>query len=149
VYPESVSEPSGRNLPIYSACANGSLETVVFLYDLYPEALQIQIEKESNIMNRTVCSARDAEAKVDFLIQNCPESVEGRDRHLNTPLHCACDVSPPNISIIKKLFKAYPEAIHVRNAKGSLPLHSACQTHKWCGEHLKLVKFLVSNFPTV
>ena len=85
--------------------------------------------------------------KVCFLLQKSPDSVKEKDSHSgNLPLHDACKAFHADLSVVKILFKAYPEAIHTRNDDGLLPLHCACSG--WGrGSAMKIIRFLAAQLP--
>mmetsp|Transcript_15285 Transcript_15285/g.34435 ORF Transcript_15285/g.34435 Transcript_15285/m.34435 type:complete len:761 (-) Transcript_15285:22-2304(-) len=134
----------GRSL-LASACQNGGIDTVKYLFKYTASQdeplLHISLESDQD---------RDVNAKVDFVLENAPQSIERKDRSSNLPLHAACSSLRPDFTLIKRIFNLYPEAVAARNDEGRLPLHEFLSRDLFANDadtFLEIVKFLVTQFP--
>jgi len=147
-FPASVRQAchSGR-LPFQFAVLNGSIEVVEYLYEQYPEALELG---KKGLLHGVVKQERNINEKIRFLLARVPDLVNEKDWLGNLPLHCACSAYQPNLDIIKLLFEAYPEAIHTKNTAGLLPLHCLCgvsSIDELGKQEIDHINFLVAQLP--
>ena len=85
----------------------------------------------------------DVQSSIENLTTNYPYLLEDEyDGRL--PLHDAVAMAP--LSVVKMLYKAFPQAIRERNAFGLLPLHIACFSESPDTE--ATIRFLVRKHPT-
>eukprot|EP00956_Cyclotella_meneghiniana_P032622 scaffold90390_cov50-Cyclotella_meneghiniana.AAC.3 len=156
---------SRGRLPFHHACSKGNVETAKYLYHLYPDSINIQDEghmgmprfyplqsliygmmmarsrfiRESR-RNRNVSrsDARNEERYVElarFLVQYDQGAVSSRSWDVGggVTLHFVCSLRIE--ALVKLLFDAYPEAIHVRDRDGRTPLDRANRNVRSYFEH--------------
>ena len=133
-YPEAVEEVDGRGLPLHHACEDGRLETVEYLFGLYPESLNIRddwgrlpIHCTARRLGNTVENAAEI---IKFLLRHDPECLSkpvvftnqyGIHNNGDLPLHIVCSFSNKDNST-ELLYDLYPEAILIRNERRQLPI---------------------------
>jgi len=129
-YPELVKRLNGDGeLPFHLACDHGRLETVEYLFGLYPESLHIRDNREElrgrnqellAFLSTQLNYARQAQ-EVNFM-----RTV---DRAGSLPLHKAVRDNAP-LGSVKLLVKGNPDAVNVPNGSGMCPLDIAIQYSK-------------------
>ena len=128
-WPESVKATDAYDfLPIHCACGfGGQLETVKILLEMYPESIALRNGQEFlPIHDAAGRSGKRGAKTIEFLLLNDPklasEPVESglKENQGCLPLHLASDVTS-----VKVLFDAYPEALFKETERGDLPLDFA------------------------
>ena len=135
-YPESVKMGGVVNcLPIHNACYKGRLETVEYLFGLYPESLHIRISTSGYlpIHKAAYSSGEDAAGIIKFILRQDPEClskpiVSGhvqrggtQENNYGLPLHIVCS-HRDDFNMTELLYDLYPEAILIRNGDQQLPI---------------------------
>ncbi|KAL7545679.1 hypothetical protein ACHAWF_009027 [Thalassiosira exigua] len=156
-YPESVTAMARQGTAFHSACRNGGIDTVAYLFEQNPEAINSAAHPALHI---PLGFNRDVEAKVQFLLERDPQSTKAKDPSTgDLPLHTACSEFSWDLSMIKRLFNLYPDAIATRNHEGRYPLHEFLAFDRRIRESkeypdprgkaaLETVIFLVTQFPS-
>ena len=125
-YPESVKVGANDdNLPIHEACRfrdrDDAVDIVEYLLQLYPESINVQ---DSEGLLPIHLAALGGNAKtIALLLEHDPDgaSKKTEDEKKYIPLHLACQRS--TLDIVKVLYDAYPQAIHVRGEEdGETPV---------------------------
>jgi len=135
-YPESIRIGRGSSagsLPFHNACKNGRIETVEYLFGLYPEGLYIRDNRGYLPIHEAANNPGENAIKIiNFLIRHDPECIskpvvsddEGSayvQGNGALPLHVVCDARDTS-NLTELLFDLYPEAILTRNGQGQLPI---------------------------
>ena len=136
-YPESVKRGDVSNcLPIHNACYKGRLETVEYLFGLYPESLHIRLSSSGYlpIHYAAYSSGEDAAEIIKFIVRQDPEClskpiVSGhvqrgdgtQENNYGLPLHIVCRHRDQS-NVTELLYDLYPEAILIRNGDQQLPI---------------------------
>ena len=142
-YPGSEQMPTtaAGALPLHSACANNSLATVEYLYNLFPESINLTATNGMYPIHAVISVIQHRENPataveiVQFLL-NCDPNQKLVQFQGNSLLHVACGkwYNATNIEVgikmMKILFDAHPEAITSANNKGHMPLHILCNNSK-------------------
>jgi hypothetical protein len=114
-------------LPLHYACINGNVEVAKYFHSLYPESTNVQDTYGFSALHQVLtlarCAEEDLEELTRFLILHDQGALSMPDRDGYLPLHRACESQ--KLSIVKLLYDAYPEAIHVRTNRGETPLDNA------------------------
>ena len=128
-YPESVKVDGYGCLPFHCACNNGRLDTVKYLFGLYPECLHIRNDDGYLPIHEAASDPGKNTAEiVNFLLLQDPDCLSKPvvsnfasydDGYL--PLHLACS-SRDESNVIEHLFDLYPEAILIQNEQEQLPI---------------------------
>eukprot|EP00956_Cyclotella_meneghiniana_P015689 scaffold24280_cov55-Cyclotella_meneghiniana.AAC.6 len=115
-------------LPIHFACSTANFQTIKYLYQKYPESINIQNNMGKYPLHSILAygiGRRDDEIEMlKFMLKNDRGAVSLRIRHrgaYTTALHLACESQ--SLEIIKLVFDAYPEAIHIEDDNGHLPMN--------------------------
>ena len=127
-YPESVKRRGSGDgcLPFHHACNNGRLETVEYLFGLYPECIHIRDNWGHLPIHEAMNLPGEGENAIDiikFLLKHDPECVSKptTGEYISWPLHLLCNnYDKPNVTEL--LFDIYPEAILLRNDREQLPI---------------------------
>ena len=142
-HPDSFCHDRWGNTPLVSACSSGGIDTVIYLFDQGGADLLA-----GPLLHRSLKSDRDTQAKVDFILENDPKSIDRKDRASNLPLHAACSAYTADLSLIRRVFDLHPEAVAARNDKGRFPIHEFLSTDRWgTSSGAEIVEFLVAQFP--
>ena len=135
-------------LPLHVACQNESLslETIQFLVNEYPEALE---EKGALFLDclplHFVCENRSCSLDiVQYLVEQCPKALEEGDWNGDLPLHSACRNVFRSLNVIRYLVERNPKTLRHKNAHGYLPLHLACR-NAYCS--LEVIRCLLEQYP--
>lgn len=134
-YPESVKRQSDYGLPFHHACCNnGRLDTLEYLFELYPECMNIR-GNGGRLPIHIACSypKENATEIIKFLLLHDPECLSkpvvstnpngSRYNNGRLALHLVCSHwDTDESSVTELLFDLYPEAILIRNRRGQLPI---------------------------
>ena len=133
-YPESVRRGDGYgSLPSHYACGNGRLDTVEYLFRLYPESLHIRDIKGYLPIHCAASIPGDNTAEIiKFLLRHDPECISkpvfpmnpngSRYNNGRLPLHLVClHRCVDEYNVTEFLFDLYPEAILIRDGDQRLP----------------------------
>ena len=151
-YPESVkvraSEEAinGGTLPIHEACNGGRLETVKYLFDIYPDSI-VATNGDGHfpihcaaigfsdvwLLAGGLDGVSDTRSYVseiiEFVLSKDPNGASRATTDRQYPLHLACDTKEPNLDAVKVLYDANPEIIVKTNSSGHTPLSLARGHH--------------------
>jgi ankyrin repeat protein len=121
--------PRGR-LPIHIACIYCNFEVAKYLLSLYPESINIPDDDGYSLLHIVVqarhCTEEDREELTIFLIQQNESALTLPDHYFgDLPLHAACSIGHENLSVVKLLYDAHPQAMEIRNNRGDTPLDAA------------------------
>ena len=115
-------------LPFHAACSFYNVEVANYLHSLYPESINIRYNDGNSAlqsfygimvaMNKIARKRRDSYGST---IKECFQHLIYAGR---LPLHIACVPYCP-LSIVKLVYDAYPEALHVRTRGGATLLDIA------------------------
>ena len=125
--PEAVAVQTNRmgTLPFHISCHKNNAETAKYLFQLHPESIDMPDNKLhypihyllSNHSNYTIYGEKTSLFKLtQFLLKHDRGAVTKPDNDGWLPLHHACRFH--DLDIVKAIFDAYPEAIHIRNFDG-------------------------------
>jgi ankyrin repeat protein len=124
-------ETTGTNgwLPIHMACNYGNVGVAKYLLLLYPESTNVRDNDGYSSLHVVVtavdCTEEDREEFTRFLILHDQGALAMPNRLGNLPLHLACRADHQNLSVVKLLFDANPNAMEIQNNNGSTPLDLA------------------------
>ncbi|CAB9531537.1 ankyrin repeat protein [Seminavis robusta] len=137
------------DLPIHVACYSGCSTAIIrALAEQYPESLKKPTTESSftPLHLAALCTKRSLET-IQFLAQQCPESVRARDRDGDLPLHDALralrfgseepaptttelvkleEPASTTADIVELLVDSFPESLMMRGDMERLPIHVAC-----------------------
>ena len=135
-YPESV-KMGGRinKLPIHYACSKGCIDTVEYLFGLYPESLHIRINTSGYLpIHKAANNGENAAEIIKFILSHDPEClskpiVSGhvrrgggtQENNGGLPLHIVCSYRDDS-NKTELIYDLYPEAILIRNGDQQLPI---------------------------
>ena len=77
-----------------------------------------------------------------FLVQQHPDAVKGKNSQGRLPLHVAC-TKKQSLEVIRLLVSIYPNTVKEKERQGWLPLHAACVMK----QSLEVIQFLVQQHP--
>ena len=134
-------------LPFHLSCRCRKVDTAKYLFGLYPESIDIPNNNGSYPLHSflrdptPIHSEQDGIELVRFLLRNDRGAISAADQSAgNLPLHIACSGNV-GINIIKHIYDAYPEAIHVQNNRVQTALDYARSHAK-----PEVVEFLETQF---
>ena len=136
-------------LPIHRACGRGRLDTIEYLFQQYPGS--IQVRDNHGFLPIHVAAQEKNKAVILFLLRHdsdgASRAVSNHGRMAEAgclPLHLASKrTSQDDLSAIRVLFDAYPEAICITDGRGLLPANLA---RKYSGNpHSNVIFFLDSR----
>eukprot|EP00956_Cyclotella_meneghiniana_P011257 scaffold15837_cov49-Cyclotella_meneghiniana.AAC.3 len=116
-------------LPFHGACSGGNVETAKYLYKIYPESINIpdmiggfyplNLLMDTSIEEYVEVTGIEefGVELTQFLLKHDRGAVSSPNTVGELPLHCACRGNR-SLTIIKLVFNAYPEAIHIRDNAG-------------------------------
>ncbi|CAB9530564.1 Ankyrin Repeat [Seminavis robusta] len=133
-FPESVGkQASDSETPLHLAarplCSNSgpSLELVNFLYQRYPDAIQVRNDAGFLPIHHAVLSSDNSgerDQMIRFLAKASPRSLLAGDNDGDLPLHIACGCGL-SLSAVQFLVELEPQSLTRRNHNGDLPLNFA------------------------
>ena len=117
-----------RPLPLHVACSKCNVETMKYLYHIYPECINIPKAWDGNyplhiFVSKHTRYEEEAVEIAKFLLKYDQGALSKSNNSGSLPLHIACRVW--GLAIVKLIFNAYPEAIHIRNNRNWIPLNYA------------------------
>ncbi len=164
-YPASIKMECNGWLPLHLACCeNASLDVVQYLVEEYPDAAKIQNcfrgsrhkmgccnvsldafvkwdsrfkENEGHLPLHWACM-RDAPLDVvQYLVRQNPDSIKGKTRLGQLPLHYAVVASP---KLVRFLVRMYPEAVEESDLLNVTPLALSGnhELKSWMGSYSKI-----------
>jgi ankyrin repeat protein len=120
---------SRGRLPIHIACIYGNVEVAKYLLLLYPESINVRDNDGYSSLHVVVatgeCTEEDREELTRFLILHDQGALAMPNRLGDLPLHRVCRAGHQNLSVVKLLFDANPNAITMQNNRGDTPLNIA------------------------
>lgn len=138
MYPDSLS----KNLPVHVACWYGvSCATIKILIGAAPKTLT-ETDIDGNTPLHLAVMYADAEV-VSALLKANSLVANHKNKHQQTPLHCACLCHDIDQTVIAELIKENPEAAKTVDWQQRLPLHSACQKKA----NIEILKLLLDANP--
>ena len=116
-------------LPIHSACHFSRVETTKYLFELYPDSINIATDNGEYplhfaAMNKSI-NENEALELISFLLRHDKGAVQStRDSWGELPLHWACHYRA-ELAVVRLLFDAHPDGIFCRNNDGYTPMDVA------------------------
>jgi ankyrin repeat protein len=113
-------------LPIHYACRCNNVETAQYLFELYPESINVIDSNRRYPVHYLLYSGVCTELVLklaQFLLQHDEGAVTKRDSGGYLPLHLA--IRSDSLHLVKLVYNAYPQAIYWENYDGSTPLRLA------------------------
>eukprot|EP00956_Cyclotella_meneghiniana_P005822 scaffold7595_cov49-Cyclotella_meneghiniana.AAC.2 len=112
-------------LPFHAACLRNNVKTAKYLVSLYPESISIPDEFGWYPLH-WLCRdgsqwIQDSLELVRFLLKHDRGAVSAATPSGDLPLHLACN----GLIVVKLVYDAYPEAVHVMDNYGKTPLDAA------------------------
>jgi ankyrin repeat protein len=115
-------------LPFHAACSFYNVEVANYLHSLYPESINIRYNDGNSALQKLLWyhggNEQDCKEMTRFLLLHNQGVLSTPDYAGRLPLHIACAPYCP-LSIVKLVYDAYPEALHVRTRGGATPLDIA------------------------
>jgi len=123
-YPESIKIGVDGSLPFHEACCAGvRLDTIEFLYELYPESVGIRGDDGYLPIHRAAQnSGGEAAEIIKYILFQDPGSASPVRMY---SLHIACGEYGVNLNTVALLFDVFPGAIYERNDREALPIEMA------------------------
>ena len=126
--PEAVKTVDGGGfLPFHQSCVTNNIETIKYLFQLYPECIHVAEEESGEYPIHSLLRFSDSRANISevtrFLLKHDRGAVTKPDCDSSLPLHIAIDMTR-GTDIVKQLFDAYPEAIYIKRF-GETPMQQA------------------------
>ncbi|XP_062584712.1 putative ankyrin repeat protein RF_0381 isoform X2 [Saccostrea cucullata] len=109
---------------LHLSCEKGNLHTTQALVEAGADVISCDTWGMSPLIQSIICQQKDI---VEYLISECPSSVNFPDKFGKTPLHFAIDSD--NVSIVISLIR-YNADINKRTVQGVTPLIYDCQIPK-------------------
>lgn len=128
-FPGSVTrtDRAGRT-PLHQLCYHNGyrnsnqLQTIEYIANKNPELLRWR-DNAGHTPLHLACIGQAGDEIIRFLVNKCPEALTISDETgVNTPLHLACDMPYPVLSILE-LLSVSETAVKARNGNGQTPLH--------------------------
>jgi ankyrin repeat protein len=153
-YPGSERLINGSNgaLPLDIACQYNIVATVEYLYQLYPESINVKdscgwLPIHSVIMglleNRS--NPENGIEVIRFLLDPNPNAVSSTGE---TPLHIACSIKFLTLGVFHVLIDAFPDSLRHEDNKGHIPLHNLIRNkHEDEEVGLKILKLFLEKYP--
>jgi len=112
-------------LLLHRACMyNASLDTIQYLIDWYPQAVEEMDKKGMIPLHRASRRHNASIGTIRLLLSIYPDSIRSRNRGGLFPIHCAASRAP--LQVIKLLVNAFPDAVCIPTEHtGSFPVHIA------------------------
>jgi len=113
-YPGSERITADGLLPLHYACERGSVATVKYLLEVYPDSINVAAENGPYPIQKALHNRAVAVEMVEFLLEYEPNVAS--QVYMKTPLFWACDNTyrwdlKIGLKLIELLYDAYPEAI--------------------------------------
>lgn len=113
--------------PLHAAVDNGAgLGAVRILYEKYPRAI-VRTDREYGRLPLHYAAKQSTPDVVKFLLDRFMDAARTADREsLDLPLHKAASRRDgASKRVVRRILKAWPQAIHEKNRKGQTPLQLA------------------------
>ncbi|KAK1739129.1 ankyrin repeat domain-containing protein [Skeletonema marinoi] len=126
-------------LPLHVACQFGTVATVKYLLEIYPDGIHDESE-DGNPIYFAIMRLRDRKdsevaAKMVELLLSCNPNLTVATLKSGggvvwesgyTPLRLACGNSHVTLNIVQRLVDAHPDSVRQENDEGWMPLHHLC-----------------------
>eukprot|EP00956_Cyclotella_meneghiniana_P022751 scaffold43406_cov36-Cyclotella_meneghiniana.AAC.2 len=120
-------------LPFHFACSQKNIQTAKFLYQKYPESINILADNGHYPLHMLLLASHigrleDTIELLQFLLEHDQGAVSSIIRDIDgetTALHIACQDPSESLEIVKLVFDAYPKAIYIEDDIGSSPIDVA------------------------
>ena len=155
---ERMSDARGA-LPLHLACGRGSLSTVKYLYQQYPDGIATATTRGSYPVHAAISSTKHrndpaaAATIVQFLL-DCDPNQKLVQYQGNSLIHFACgqQYNDSNIEaviqMIKVIFDAHPATIRSNDSHGRMPLHVLCCNREMDeASAVQILKLLIEKYP--
>ena len=128
------------NLPLHLCCQFNEVSYEFFeqLVDSYKESVS-KINKTGLLPLHKACHFNAPVEMMKLIIKRYPDSVKGKDKHGNLPIHYMYMgmLGPPDSDKLNLMLKCYANALSVMNNKGFLPLMMMnCPQDRYKDEYL-------------
>eukprot|EP00956_Cyclotella_meneghiniana_P023869 scaffold47168_cov25-Cyclotella_meneghiniana.AAC.3 len=119
-------------LPFHVACYKSNVRTAKFLYEKYPESVNVPTDDGlylyplHMLLGDSWGRSEDTVELLKFLLKHDQGAVFVQIRDVTgqtTSLHLACKFQ--SFEAVKLVFDAYPEAIHIEDGNGNFPIDLA------------------------
>src|SRR5210317_2200553 len=141
-------------LPFHWACYRGTVATVKYLYQLYPESINVAAKGGNHPIHCAIAglknrsNPKDGIEVVRFLLDCNPDALSTTGR---TPLHIACNIcniKHVKLNTIQLLTDTFPDSLRHETNEGWMPLHYLCHNKNLDDEiGLEILKFLLEKCP--
>eukprot|EP00984_Skeletonema_dohrnii_P014151 scaffold5922_cov109-Skeletonema_dohrnii-CCMP3373.AAC.4 len=132
---ERIKNSSGM-LPLHLACQSGTVATVKYLLEIYPDGIHDESE-DGNPIYLAIMGLRDRKdseiaAKMAELLLSCNPNLTVATlggvvwESGCTPLHLACENTHVTLNIVQRLVDAHPDSVRQEDDEGWMPLHYLC-----------------------
>uniref|UniRef100_A0A7S4QX19 Uncharacterized protein n=1 Tax=Ditylum brightwellii TaxID=49249 RepID=A0A7S4QX19_9STRA len=126
-------------------------ERLLFLMDLYPEAIKMKDEKGNLPLHVAAKYSYSQTNSIQLLLSRFPFGTKVQNSEGRLPLHLVFDLSYSShelekflLDIEKQLLSANPGGVKQLDDSGRLPLHFACKNIK----SVENVQYLVQQYPS-
>lgn len=134
-------------LPVlHLACRENKPNAVRLLLAHGADPNMLQNSRFSSLNSAAHIAARlKSNACIEELLKSPRINLNARNCTHNTPLHEACMVSPPDLTIIEKLVIAARTSVNALNNRGENTLTVLCLRHKFNYDLSKIIRYLISQ----
>ena len=120
-------------LPMHRACTNVNVELAKYLFNVYPDSINIASAHGSYPLHELACDcgvgSNDQTLQLlAFLLKHDKGAVSTCNDHGDLPLHVACFFR--GLAFVKLLFDAHPDGVFVREEYGYTPMVTARDRNK-------------------
>eukprot|EP00956_Cyclotella_meneghiniana_P027104 scaffold60061_cov35-Cyclotella_meneghiniana.AAC.1 len=120
-------------LPFHLACSQMNIRTAKFLYENYPESINIPANNGHYPLHMLLLASHrvrleDTIELLQFLLEHDQGALSSIIRDIDgvtTALHIACQDPSESLEIVKLVFDAYPRAIYIEDDIGDSPIDVA------------------------
>ena len=120
-------------LPFHLACSQKNIQTAKFLYQKYPESINIPANNGHYPLHTLLLVSHrdrleDTLEMLQFLLEHDQGALSSIIRDIDgvtTALHIACQDPSESLEIVKLVFDAYPRAIYIEDDIGDSPIDVA------------------------
>ena len=114
-------------LPLHCACQCNYVETVRYLFEMYPESIHVFDSQRNYPIDFLLFNDDEGDSLLElarFLLQHDEGAVTKCDIYGNMSLHYAVEFES-TVNIVKLVYNAYPQAIYMENNEGTTALSRA------------------------
>lgn len=145
--PTVLTEGAPYTLPLHVICETPHCNTQILrtLVQEAPEMLKI-LNIRRNLAIHLVCKTRGnlRHDVIDIFLHHDPDSMKHLGAHDFLPLHYASQLEHVELSVVKRIVEAYPEALESPTVYKCLPLHNAAEKLR---TNRELLEYLAQRCP--